>query len=294
MRRVLRALWRVVSFPFRLVWWLLTLPVRGMRGAIRFLTGEPDDRPIGDVLTSVSSQPNSLLEHIEDLRKHLLRMMVGLAITIGVSFVFSQSILAFLAAPVGGLEALRAIDVTEPIGVYMRAAMLSGFTLAVPYIAFELWLFVAPALYPRTRILGLVSIPLVAVLFLAGMAFAYRILLPPALHFLLSFTGIAVDPRPSTTIAFVIGVMFWSGIAFQFPLVMYVLTAMRLIQPRALLRQWRIALVAIAILSAAITPTPDPVNMSLVMVPMILLYFIGVGLSFLAAARHRTLPAAAE
>jgi sec-independent protein translocase protein TatC len=270
-----------------MIWWVLRLPVRGIRGAVRFLRAEPEDRPLGDVLTNVSSQPASLLEHIDDLRKHLLRILVALALTIGVGFFFTQQILGYLARPVGGLDVLRAIDVTEPIGVYMQVAMLGGFTLAVPYIAFELWLFIAPALYPRTRFMGLASIPFVAVLFVAGMAFAYFILLPPAMNFLLHFTGIAVAPRPSTTIDFVIAVLFWSGVAFQFPLIMYVLTAMHLIKPRPLLKQWRIAIVAIAILAAAITPTPDPVNMSLVMVPMVLLYFIGVGLSFLAASGHK-------
>ncbi len=294
MRRFLRGLWRAVTFPFRIAWRALTLPARGFRGAVRFLRSKPEDRPIGDVLSSVSSQPGSLLEHLDDLRKHLMRILLGLAVTIGVSFAFTRQIIDNLAAPVGGLQALHAIDVTEPVGVYMRVATLAGFTLAVPYIAFELWLFVAPALYPRGRVIGLVSIPLVSLLFVSGVVFARFIMLPAALDFLMNFMGMTVDPRPSTTIGFVLGVMFWSGIAFQFPLVTYVLTAMRLVKPPVLLRQWRIAIVAIAILAAAITPTPDAVTMTLVMAPMILLYFLGVGLSFLAAAGQRERQPAAD
>jgi sec-independent protein translocase protein TatC len=81
--------------------------------------------------------------------------------------------------------------------------------------------------------------------------------------------------------------MFWIGVAFEFPLVIYVLSAIGFIKPQVLAQQWRIAVVIIAIVAAAITPTVDPVNMGLVMAPMILLYFLSIGLSFLAYAGRR-------
>ena len=89
-------------------------------------------------------------------------------------------------------------------------------------------------------------------------------------------------PRPSTYIGFVTGILFWIGVTFEFPLVVYVLTLMGIIKPQVLLKQWRIAVVVIAVAAAAITPTTDPINMSLVMGPMIALYFISVGLGYLA------------
>ena len=192
-----------------------------------------------------------------------------------------------LARPIGGLSSLRAIDVTESIGVFMKVALLGGVALASPYIAFELWLFAAPGLKPRARRLGLLSIPLVLIFFVGGMVFAYFILLPPALKFLLNFMGITVIPRPSTYIGFVTTILFWIGVTFEFPLVIYVLTLMGIVQPKVLLKQWRIAVVVIAIIAAAITPTTDPVNMSLVMGPMIALYFISIGLGYLALAGRR-------
>jgi sec-independent protein translocase protein TatC len=94
--------------------------------------------------------------------------------------------------------------------------------------------------------------------------------------------GIQVIPRPSSYIGFVTGILFWIGITFEFPLVIYVLTLMGIVQPKSLLKHWRIAVLVIAILAAAITPTVDPVNMSLVMGPMILLYFTSIGLGYLA------------
>jgi sec-independent protein translocase protein TatC len=86
------------------------------------------------------------------------------------------------------------------------------------------------------------------------------------------------------------GLLFWIGIAFEFPLVIYVITAMGLIKPNSLAKQWRYAVVVIAVLAAAITPTVDPVDMLLVMAPMVLLYFFSIGLSFLASAGRRTNP----
>ena len=125
------------------------------------------------------------------------------------------------------------------------------------------------------------------IFFVGGMVFAYFILLPPALKFLLNFMGITVIPRPFTYIGFVTTILFWIGVTFEFPLVIYVLTLMGIVQPKVLLKQWRIAVVVIAIIAAAITPTTDPVNMSLVMGPMIALYFISIGLGYLALAGRR-------
>jgi sec-independent protein translocase protein TatC len=282
MRRFFRTVWRVITFPFRALWWLIQLPVKGSRKFYAFLTVEPDERPLGEALADTVQRPAGLLEHFDALRKHLTRMLIGLLICVGILFFYTPQLVNFLAGPVGGISALRAIEVTESIGVFMRVALLGGVALASPYLAFELWLFAAPGLKPRSRILGLVSIPLVLIFFVGGMVFAYLILLPPAMKFLLNFMGVQVIPRPSSYIGFVTGILFWIGVTFEFPLVIYVLTLMGIVQPKALLKYWRIAVVIIAIIAAAITPTTDPVNMSLVMGPMILLYFISVGLGYLA------------
>ena len=287
MRKFFQRFWRVITSPLRLLWWLTTLPAKGFRKVNAFLFTEPEERPLGEALADTFQRPAGLLEHIEALRKHLTRMLVGLMICVAILFAFTPQLVNFLARPIGGISALRAIEVTESIGVFMRVALLGGVTLASPYLAFELWLFAAPGLRPRSRVLGLVSIPLVLVFFIAGMVFAYFVLLPPALQFLLHFMGVQVIPRPSSYISFVTGILFWIGVTFEFPLVIYVLTLMGIVQPRSLLKHWRIAIVIIAIIAAAITPTTDPVNMSLVMGPMILLYFTSIGLGYLALVGRR-------
>lgn len=282
MRKFFQSLWRVVSAPFRGLWWLLKLPIKGIQKINQFMNVEPDERPLSDVWVDTVQQPSGLLYHINALRKHLMRMLIGLFICIGIVFVFTPKGVELLAKPIGGLSALKAIDVTESVGVFMKVALLGGVAIASPYIAFELWLFAAPGLRPRARRMGLVGIPLVFIFFVGGMFFAYFILLPPALKFLLNFMGITVIPRPSTYIGFVSGILFWIGVTFEFPLVIYVLTLMGIVQPKVLFKQWRIAVVIAAVLAAAITPTTDPVNMALVMGPMMVLYFLSIGLGYLA------------
>jgi len=226
-------------------------------------------------------------DQVETLRMHLLRAIIALALTVGVSFFFTQEIIDFLAIPVGGLDKLIAIEVTESVGVFMRVALLSGIALAIPYIAFEIWWFAAPGLRPRERKMGLVGIPLATIFFIGGAAFTYFLMLPTALHFLINFMGIKADLRPQSYFTFVTGLMFWIGASFEFPLVIYVLSAIGLIKPRALAQQWRLAIVVISILAAVVTPTIDPVNQGLVMAPMILLYFVSIGLSYLAYAGRK-------
>jgi sec-independent protein translocase protein TatC len=161
----------------------------------------------------------------------------------------------------------------------------------LPYIAFEIWLFAAPGLRSREKKIGLIGIPLATLLFLGGMTFTYFILLPAALPFLGGFTNIQQFWTASDYFGFVTGLMLWIGLFFEFPLVIYILSSIGFIQPRILAQHWRLAIVIIAIIAAAVTPTIDPITMGLVMVPMSLLYFVSIGLSYLAyAGRKRSEP----
>jgi len=288
MSKLLKAFWRVITIPFVLVFNILALPFRLTRKAYHFLNDDiEEEHSLVDTFSSLATESDvraSLWDHIEALRMHLLRAVLSLVVTVIISFSFTQKIIEFLAQPVGGLDKLKAIEVTESVGVFMRAALLSGIALALPYIAFEFWLFAAPGLKPRERKYGLAGIPLAALFFLGGMVFCYFVLLPSALNFLLNFMGIQAELRPSSYFSFVTGLMFWIGVAFEFPLVIYILTSVGFVRPQVLAQQWRLAIVIISIAAAAITPTVDPVNMSLVMIPMSLLYFLSIGLSYIAYA----------
>jgi len=293
MREFARGVGRILTLPFRAGWWIIMLPVRLFASVKNFMLTEPEEHPLGEIFADLtqSQQARKLFwDQVEALRGHLLRAVLGIVVGVAISFAFTERLVQFLAVPVGGLSALRAIEVTESVGVFMKVALLAGIAISLPYVAFEFWLFAAPGLRPRERIYGMVGIPLAALFFLAGMAFTYYMLLPSALPFLLNFLGIRAVLRPQSYFSFITGLMFWIGVAFEFPLLVYVLTAMGLIKPQSLRRQWRLAIVIIAVVAAAITPTVDPVNMGLVMLPMSLLYFISIGLSYIANA-GRSAPA---
>jgi sec-independent protein translocase protein TatC len=228
------------------------------------------------------------------MRMHILRALVVLALAVIGSFWFAEQLMEFMAGPIDGLKNLQAIGPTEGIGVFMRVALMAGIAIASPYIAFEIWLFAAPGLRTREKKLGLTGIPLAAIFFVAGMVFTFYYLLPPAIDFLQNFTEITQSWTAREYFALVTNLMIWIGVFFEFPLVIYVLTAMGIVQPKFLAEQWRIAIVLIAVIAAAVTPTVDPVNQALVMAPMILLYFISIGLSYIAYAGRRKADAVVE
>jgi len=280
MRRIAGKLWTLVTAPVRALFW----PYRAFR---KFLDQEPQDSPTTDVIARAFAEPMLLVDHLEALRRHLFRALIVLVGTTALSFAFASRILDLLAKPVGGVEALQSIEVTESIGTFMRVSLMTGFFLAFPYILFELFIFVNPGLKRSERRLVLFSIPFSSVLFAAGIGFTYFVVLPTALPFLLSFMGVTTVPRPSNYVRFVTSLMFWIGVSFQFPLVIYVLAGLGFVNAKMLARNWRFAIVGIAVLAAAATPTVDPVNMALVMAPMIVLYLISIVLAAMAGAGRR-------
>jgi sec-independent protein translocase protein TatC len=292
MRNFFRKFFQVLIFPFRVLFWPIKTLYRGLRNLFldlkAFFTEEEEDTPLPDVLVKTVNQPQDILYHLNALRKHLFRgALVFFAATVLAAF-FTPRILDLLTRPLkGGLDALQAIDVTEPISVFMRVTLLSGFSVSLPYIILELWLFAAPGLSRRARLYGLLAIPAITVFFITGMLFAYYVILPSALPFLVGFLNIRTEPRPSTYIPFVTGLMFWVGVAFQFPLVIFILASMGLVDARMLLRQSRLAIVILAVVAAMITPTIDPINMFLVWGPLVALYYLGVGLALIAQRRRR-------
>lgn len=231
---------------------------------------------------SADSSEMPFWDHVEELRRHLLIALLALAAaTIG-SFLFAQQIIALLAVPVGSLDALQSIEVTENISVFMRVSLLSGVAIAMPVILYELLAFVMPGLKDNERRWVILVVIFGTLLFLAGAAFAYFVMLPASLTFLLQFLGVATRPRLSSYINFITNLIFWMGAAFQFPILVFALAKLGVVSVRTLAKGWRYALVLIAVLAAMITPTVDPVNMALLMAPMFLLYLLSVLFAALA------------
>jgi len=291
MRRFFSRAWRFVTAPIRLLIRVATWPFRRVRDFINY---EPLETSAGDAFAQTIQQPVVLLDHLEALRGHFMRSLIALAIGTGIGFTFAERILDWMAQPIGGIEELQAIEVTESVGAFMKVSLLTGFVLAFPYILLELFAFINPGLKRRERILLLTSIPVATLLFLCGVAFAYFVMLPAALPFLLNFLGIATVPRPSNYISFTTNMLFWIGISFTYPLIIFALASVGLVHSGPLLKGWRFAIVGIAVMAAAITPTVDPVNMSLLMAPMIVLYGLGILLAAIAERARRRRVARAE
>ncbi len=294
MTRFFKTLWRVITFPFVLAFKTITFPFRAIRDLNRFLNTEPEDHPLMDTFSNLATEAQareSLWDHVEDLRAHLLRSVLWMIVGILIASIFTRDLAVLLARPLANTSLLGTIEVTESIGVFMKIALMGGIILAVPFIVLEFWRFAAPGLKPREKKIGLLGIPLASLLFTGGVAFTYYIM-PAAIRAMQAFNdfmGFTTNWRPNSYYSFVTGLMFWLGVAFEFPLVVYVLTAVGFIKPKVLAEQWRIAIVIISIFAAAITPTVDPINMGLVMLPMTLLYFISIGLSYIAyAGRSRS------
>lgn len=229
----------------------------------------------------------TILEHLNELRKRLTWAVVGLAVGTVISFVFTEPLLLFLIAPYG--DVVQAISPTEPIETYFKVALVSGAILAMPVILYQIWLFVAPALEKNERRSVYIFIPAAFLMFLTGIAFSWYVLLPAAINFLAGFLPdiFLTEWTASEYISFTTTFLFWIGVCFEMPLVVYLVARAGLIEARTLREQWRFALVGIAFLAAAVTPSVDPVTMLLTMLPLLILYLLSFGLAALGQRRFQ-------
>lgn len=189
------------------------------------------------------------------------------------------------------------IRVVEYLTTYMKMMLYCGIALALPFVMYQIVMFISPGLKPKERKWAYFLMPAVAVFFVIGVAFAWFILLPPALKFLLTWSGEIA--RPMITIdnymSLVIRLLFALGMVFEIPVVMFFLSKIGIVTPQWMARKRKFAFIGAFILGAAITPTMDPVNQTLVAVPIIILWEISIGLAKLArAGQPKLVPSEAE
>ena len=235
----------------------------------------------------------SITEHLRELRRRVLICVVAIIAGSVVSFAFYRQIIEFLSRPAYDLESgsgleLVFIEVTELLTTAVKVSFVAGFVLALPVILYQVIMFVAPALTGRERRYLFLFMPAALVAFVAGVAFAYYVLTPPALKFLLGFSDVATPLiRISNFVNLMVRLLFWMGVAFETPLIMYMLALLGIVSAQRLSRFRRYWVVIAFILAAIITPTFDPVNQALVAGPLLVLYEIGVLLARLAGRSRR-------
>ena len=228
----------------------------------------------------------TIWQHLEELRKRLLHSLIALVIGVVISIVFADYLLEVLARPIGGFDRLLSIQIAENLSVYFRVTLLSGFIISLPFILIQLYFFIAPGLKQEERKWVLISVPIASIFFILGAVFAYFVMLPAAIPFLVEFPGPNVLPKWKDYVNFVTSLIFWIGISFETPLIMFVLAKLGIIDAKGLAKHWRFAVIFIAVVAAVATPTPDPINMILLMLPLLFLYFLGILLAALAEPKE--------
>jgi sec-independent protein translocase protein TatC len=245
----------------------------------------------------------TFFEHLIELRKRIINSLVSIAVGAMIGWVVAPHFVNWITRPMikalGNAHLDQKLVYTHPAGYLNLLITLSiylGLVIASPWILYQIWLFVAPALYKHERSAITGFLFSTVFLFLSGIAFGYFIMLPYILRFLISFQG-PVVPLISINEYFdlILMILLGLGLVFELPILIFFLSLFGIVTPKFLLQNFRYAILIIAIVAAIITPTPDATTMLIFMAPMVGLYFLGVGVSWLVVRRReRRLAPAAE
>jgi len=227
-------------------------------------------------------------EHVEEFRHRLFKVIIALVITFGISLAFTNQALDFLLFQMSSVQPI-ALHPTETIVVYFRVAMILGFVLAMPYILYQVLGFFTQGMTRKERRILLGSVIGIGFFFALGVAFAGMVMIPLAVTYLQGFMSDLVQQTYSIDgyISFVTTIMFSAGMIFETPLLLALIARLGLVTTKQLSKGRRYALVGIAVLAALVTPTPDAFNMMLVMVPLLVLYELGIVLAWFAERARR-------
>ncbi len=232
-------------------------------------------------------EKQTILEHLEDLRKSLLISVVAIVIAAIAAFYYSDQILAIIQQPLKALDLdLIFIGVTEGFYIKLKLAFYGGLVLAFPVVVWQIYRFIAPALFPQERKYFLILFPVMILLFAGGALFAYFVILKLVIGFLIMIAG---DLEPMLTVdkyvSFVLAFTIPFGLVFELPVIVYFLTRLGIVSPEWLAAKRKYALLAIFVMAAVLTPGPDPISQCLMGIPVYLLYETSIWVSKLSRPR---------
>jgi len=225
----------------------------------------------------------SLMEHLDELRKRIVRSAIYLALGFVAAWTFHDRSVGFIQAPLVRIgKTLVFTHPMDPLNLDLQVSLIGGAILASPFILFQVWLFIAPGLYKKERRFVIPFMAATVGLFLAGAAFGYFWVLPGALQILIVNFG--HNFTPMVTIeeysGFFMSIILGLGISFELPVLIFFLALFGIVSPRFLWRNIRYAILAVFIVAAVICPSPDPWTMCIYAVPMLVLYLIGIGVAW--------------
>ena len=257
-----------------------------------------DTAPTATALDEDSESPEatlpkmSFLDHLEELRKRLIVSIIAIGVTFLACWNFADKIYAWVEAPLTKLlplgdRKLAYTHLTEPFMLYMKVAFFAAIFVSSPIIMWQVWRFISPGLYKRERRMAAPFIIFATAFFVLGGYFGYRVILPGACAFFVE-TGrqfkqmIKIDEY----FGFASSIMLASGAIFETPILIFFLARLGIVTPAFLLQKSKWAIVLSFIIAAVLTPSPDMVNQTMLALPMIALYFLGVGVAFIFGKRH--------
>jgi len=225
----------------------------------------------------------SFVQHLDELRKRIIICLLGIIAASIVSYFFVGKLIPYLAEPVGRLVFIQPL---EAFITYLKIALICGFCLSLPLILYQVWAFICSGLTVRERRYIYLYAPLSLLLFLIGAIFAYKVIVPYGLKFLLSFGGPYIQPMISVSryISFLGMMLLAFGVAFELPVVVMFLTKLGLVTPQFLRKKRKYVLLGIFILAALLTP-PDIFTQLLMALPLILLYELSILLTMIIRNR---------
>jgi len=228
--------------------------------------------------------------HLDELRRRLIVCLAAVAAGIIIAFAFADQLFAILIRPAGDIN-LIFVEVTEMLGTYMQVCLIGGIIIAMPVLVYELIAFVSPALTPREKRYVWIVLPFIILMFAGGVLFAYFILIPPTMQFLLSIGADIATPqiRIGNYISLVSRLLLAVGLVFEIPVITTFLARLGVLSSKWLAARWKWAVILAFVLGAVITPTLDPVNQTLVALPLIILYILSILLARLVE-KHRITP----
>lgn len=233
-------------------------------------------------------QEMTVLQHLEELRYRLI--VAGVATLVGMAIAaiwLTWPVMHLLIDPAGIKP--QAIRPGETFFAYFEVALVVGAALAMPVIVYQLMRFILPALHPHERRALFLAIPAITLAFLIGLSFGFFVVIPVAVRYLMGFGGdlIAQNWSIDAYLSFVSTLLFWIGVSFETPIIIFFLARLGAVNARQLSALRRYALVGAFVVAAIITPTPDPLNQAIVGIPIYLLYELGVLLARIGAPAPR-------
>ncbi len=241
----------------------------------------------------------SFWDHLKELRRRLAHALLGIAVGTAAVGVYSEAIFRWVMKPVlaslpAGQRALNYTSYLEPFLVYLKVALYGGIFVAAPWVLWQLWLFVAPGLYKREKKMVVPFLASGTLLFYAGAAFCYFLVMPYAFPALAAIAG--EDMRPILTmreqLTLVLAMMLGFGIVFEVPVIIAFLSLIGVVSADFLAKYRRHAIVVNTVIAAIVTPTGDPFNLALMAVPMIAFYEIGIVLARILGKKREPAPEA--